>query len=283
MGKDEKDEKALSVVDRDVPDVQVDDRWAIERINPKAALERFEAARTLLAKLRPASIQATLSQDWVEMGKNVYLQGTGVERLGPLWGLRFETPKVVREEYDDGHYGYVVSGKVGSSFTGADIYVEGGRSSRDPFFGKDADPMDVRKAAVTNWMTRGASMVCGLRHLTRKDLEDNGIKGVTTVEYKTASKGGSAVSSELKAKQAAFHNELVKRTGDLQAAKDLLKELTRYDAYEKDGRQVPANAGVTSVDNLGEKALNIAQEKLKKHPTFGDTAKKPTREPGEEE
>lgn len=311
---------STAVVDRDIPEVEegaeamdlARQTWNMNKIDPHAALVAFEAAAELLRKLTPASIKATRPQDWVKMGEKVYLQATGVERVAPLWGLYFGEPRITREEYQGGDFSYIVNGKIGSRFTGIEIVVEGARSSSDPFFDafdqdkprefyqmepadKEAwkrahrvapDPMDVRKAAVTNWMTRGASMLCGLRGLTPKDLDDNGIRGVAVVEYGKGQKGGSTAPADLKAEQTRLHNDIHRRTGgDVGAARDLLKEVTKFDAYtKKDGTKVKAHEGYTSTDQIKNPvSIRIAFEKLAKHPIFGDKAKgamPPPEEPG---
>jgi hypothetical protein len=281
--------KEAVAVEREVPDVTegLDSpaAWAMQRVDPVAELAKFEAAAELMKKLIPASIRATRSQDWVKMGNKVYLQATGVERLAPLWGLVFGTPKVVKEPNEDGSYSYIVTGPAYSRRTGVGYQeITGGRSSSDPFFGDDADPLDIRKAAVTNWMTRAASMLTGLRGLTQADLDANGVTGVAEVNYKAGGKGGSAVPADLAAKRTAFWNELVRRAGgDLDIARSALKDCTKYDAYtKKDGSKVPAFDGATSMDRMSETAINIATDRMKKHPVVGDEALASGREPGQE-
>jgi hypothetical protein len=293
-----------AVVEQDAPEV-IDDGpnvgpMMMTKVDPAAELAKFEAAAQLLSKLVPASIRATKPQDWVKMGAKVYLQATGIERLAPLWGLAFGEPKIAREEYEGGEFGYAVSGWVRSRF--GLMHVVGGRSSNDPFFDSfdeekpsgwaemdlqarlawkaqhrvKPDPMDVRKAAVTNWMTRGGSMACGLRGLTPADLEANGIRGVAQVEFGKGGKGGDTAPADIKAKRTALWNDILKRTGgDLEAARNLLQDVTKYGAYtnKATGKEVPAGTGYTDHEKMtNEKAIDIAASKLKKHPMFGDEA-----------
>jgi len=298
-------------VDRDVPDIveaMVKEPWAMVKVDPRAELEAFEATAQLLRSLVPASIKATRPQDWVKMGDKVYLQATGVERIAPLWGLVFGEPHVTREDYPDGEFGYIVRGGAGSRKTGV-FYgtIEGGRSSRDPFFDSfdeekpgnfrdmtrndrdewkrahriPPDPLDVRKAAVTNWLVRSASMLTGLRGLLESDLASAGISGIAQVQFSGGKRGGDAKPADLKAKATALWNDILKRTGgDLEAARQILKEITSYSAYEKDGKTIPAYAGAKSAEDLrSERAIEIAERKLKSHSKFGDTAQ---RDPGAE-
>lgn len=297
---------STATVDREVPDVDegadlATRPWAMTKIDPHAALVAFEAAAELLRKLTPASIKATRPQDWVKMGEKVYLQATGVERIAPLWGLYFGTPTINREDYEGGEFAYIVTGTIGSRFTGIEITVEGARSSSDPFFDSfdeektkenfwdrtseeretwkrrhrvAPDPMDVRKAAVTNWMTRGASMLTGLRGLMPRDLEDNGIKGVASVEYGKGQKGGATATGDLTARRTALWNDILKRTsGKVDEAHQVLKDITKYDSYvnKTTGKQVPAGPGASNTDSLSERALQIAEKKLREHPVFGDS------------
>lgn len=300
---------STAAIEREVPvidDAEPTGPLMMTKVDPAAELAKFDAAAQLLAKLVPATIKATKPQDWIKMGDKVYLQSTGLERIAPLWGLGFSEPKIVREDYPDGSFGYGVSGWVRSRF-GVSHHV-GGRSSADPFFDSfdeekptgwgdmeptaraewkakhrvHPDPMDVRKAAVTNWMVRAGSMICGLRGLTLADLQAQKIDGVTEVAFGKGQKGGDAAPADLKARRTNLWNDITRRTGgDLAAARDLLKEVTKYDAYTKnDGTQLKAFGGATNVDNLSDRAMNVVEQKLKEHPMFGD--KKATREPGEE-
>jgi hypothetical protein len=267
------------------------------KVDPAAELAAFESAAQLLAKLVPTSIKATRPQDWIKMGDKVYLQSTGVERLAPLWGLVFGEPTVTREDYPNGDFAYIVRGPVGSRRTGV-FYkiIEGGRSSSDPFF--DAfdeekpkgfyelpaeekadwkarhriapDPLDVRKAAVTNWMVRAASMLCGMRNLTPADLEAGGIRGVAEVAYRSGQKGGDTVPGDLKAEQVKLGNEVLRRTGgDVEAAKALMLDITKG----KDFKGFDTAARLTK-----DWQIKAAWKNLQAHAIFGDAAGQ--REPG---
>lgn len=291
-----------TAVDREVPDVTDDlapvGGWSMTRVDPVAELAAFEAAAELQKKMITASIRATKPQDWVEMGGKVYLQSTGVERISPLWGLIFGSPEVTEEKYADGSYAYIVTGPVGSRRTGV-FYraITGGRSSADPFFDSfdedkpsgfkqlppseqadwkrdhrlPPDPLDVRKAAITNWTTRGASMLTGLRGLTSADLKAAGIDGVARVEYGAGGRGGDAVPADLAAERTKFGNEVLAATGaDKEAAKKLLKEITA-------GKDFAGFDWVAGIKHQWQ--IDNARKKLDVHPVFGRTRQ---REPGEE-
>lgn len=301
--------KQLVVADREPPDVMTDLQrgpWAMTQIDPKVELAKFEAAAELQRKLVPASIRATKPQDWIKMGDKVYLQATGVERIASLWGLVFGEPDVSRENYEDGNFAYVVTGAAGSRLTGV-FYrgIQGGRSSADPFFDafdtekpqgfrdlppeqREAwkrehriapDPLDVRKAAVTNWQVRAASMLTGLRGLTPKDLADAGVSGVLEVQYGKGARGGDTTPGDLKAESTALWNDILKRTGgELATAKQVLKDITAYPAKEGKYSAFP---GLTSHDGFKDlQKVRMAVSKLKGHPAYGDAAT--AAEPGSE-
>ena len=283
-------ETSLAAIDQDAPDVDTmpDAGYAMAEVDPISELKKFEAAAELMTKLVPATIRVTKPQDWVEMGGKVYLQGTGVERMAPLWGLIFGRPEVERVDYPDGHFDFVVTGPAGSRRTG--VYyrsVTGGRSSRDRFFwprvdgdgkietGERFDPsrhidaLDVRKAAITNWQCRSASMLAGMRGLTPADLKAAGIEGVASVQYQKGSQGGATVTADLKAEQVKLGNEVLERVGgDIESAKALMKSITAADGPGKDGKIFP---GFDSASRLKfDWQIKNAWTKLREHPEFGD-------------
>lgn len=285
-------------VERDIIDMETEPEGqpaaALVKMDPRSVLAEFEATAALIPKLVAASIRVTRPQDWIAVGDKAYLQGTGVERVASMWGLVFGIPSIVREDYPDGEYAYTVTGSIVCRKTGVGYQgVVGGRSSRDPFFDefdeakpqgfrdmkaseRDAwrgahrippDPMEVRKAAVTNWQTRGASMVTGMRGLTLTDLEENGIRGVKKIEYGAGAKGGDTTPADLKAEQTKLANEVLKRVGgNKQDAQTLLKEITAG----KDFTGFDSVAGIKH-----DWQVKNAWKALKAHKVFGDDAKEP--------
>jgi hypothetical protein len=293
-------EQAVNV-DNDVIDVSemsealTPSAWSARDVDPQKELARFEASAELQRRLIPASIKCTKKQDWVDMGGKAYLQATGVERIAPLWGLVFGEPIVEKVELGGGEYYFVAKGFAASKRTGC-FYksIEGGRSSDDPFFdrfdedkpefeawkalGADEkrdwkrahrvppDELDVRKAAITNWQCRAASMLTGLRGLTPEDLAAAGLTGVKKVDYATGTKGG-ATSADLGQARTEFWQDILKRTGgDLEAARKLIKECT---SFKKDDGSMfsgyDSHEGIKSAGMLGN-----AKKKLAAHPIFGD-------------
>lgn len=292
-------------VEIEVPDLGGDDPsklvpWRPADFDPKKELQNFEAMVELQNKMRPASIKATLPEDWIAHGEVAYLQATGVERLAPLWGLLFGRYTVTKIQKAGGAYAFEVRGPVMSRRTGV-VYADavGGRSSDDPFFDSYDEPrppkfnelpgaeqeawkrshrvqpdeLDVKKAAVTNWTTRAATMLAGLRGLTVAYLEANGVKGIKKVEYGSGSRGGDTAPAEIKTARTAFWNDILKAVGgEPAAAKSLLKEITAGKDF----------SGFDSVDSIRfQWQIDNARKKLDAHSIFGK-GKKPQREPGEE-
>jgi hypothetical protein len=130
------------------------------------------------------------------------------------------------------------------------------------------DPLDVRKAAVTNWMTRGASMLSGLRGLTLEDLTAEGLRGVREVTFGSGGKGGDATPSDVKNEQTKLGNEVLRRVGgDKEAARQLLVDITSQEATDKK----KAFAGHKTVATMKQDwQFKPAWAKLQEHPVFGD-------------
>ena len=283
-------------IDREIIDTETETEGtpqAMVRQDPRSVLAEFEATAALIPKLVSASIPVTRPQDWIAVGDKVYLQGIGAERIAAMWGLILGEPRIVREDYPDGEFAYAVTGSVVCRKTGVGYQgVIGGRSSRDPFFDsfdepkpqgfrdlpKDQqaawrethrimpDPMEVQKAAVTNWQTRAASMITGMRGLTLADLTANGITGVTKIEYGAGKKGGDTTPADLKAEQVKLGNEILKRVGgDKTAAADLCREITSN-----------PDKGFKGFDTLTKLTqdwqIKNAWKRLREHATFGDDA-----------
>ena len=172
-----------------------------DEIDALAVIKRVDAITKAIDGAVKVSLQRTNSSDWVAMGGKFYLQASGCQKIRSVWGIYFRDKTVVKENHEDGSYSYYVTGVVGSQlldrFYGKEITNEadGGRSSSDPFFIKGErvpDPMDIRKAAISNFEARAISSFLGLKNFTAEDLEKNGIKTgqVQKVEYQKGAEGG---------------------------------------------------------------------------------------------
>lgn len=185
-----------------------------QEIDSVKVIQRIEAITRSIDGAVKVSLQRTNAQDWVKMGEKYYLQASGCQKIRPVWGIYFRNKEVIKEIHADGSYSYYVTGLVGSQlldrFYGKEITVEadGGRSSNDAFFAKgnrEADPMDIRKAAVSNFEARAISSFLGLKNFTAEDLQRNGIKTdqVAKVDYQKGAEGGGNTQfiSEAQAKR----------------------------------------------------------------------------------
>lgn len=157
-----------------------------------AIANRAEETKDAFKKIIAVSLAVTTVNDWVDMNGKPYLQVSGLEKIGHLFGISwtFDSPDCENEH--DGHYTYTYTG----IFTLGDrsITVEGSRSSKDLFFkqndytkepeksdGKKIYPgkpilerdnkRDVRMSAMTNLIGNGITRILGLRGITYDILE----------------------------------------------------------------------------------------------------------------
>ena len=165
MNQELQNERALEVSATPSPmEVQLDSDKAMARIGSIA---------NVIDKCVKVSVRRTNPDDWVKMGKSYYLQATGAQKIRPIWGIYYRDRKVFREDFAEGGYAYIVQGTVGSKVLDSlygeiTIEVEGGRNANDPFFTKGdrtPDPVDIRKAAVSNWEARAITALLGLKNM----------------------------------------------------------------------------------------------------------------------
>jgi hypothetical protein len=166
------------------------------------AIARIQAVSSVIQGCTLASLQRTNHLDWRKMGDKFYMEASGAQKIRPIWGIYYRNRQVTREPYPDGNYAYLVTGKVGSKvldqlYGEVVIEVDGGRSSNDPFFkgkdgNKEVDPLDVRKASLTNWEARAVTSLLGLKNVSAEDLKKNGVnvEAVQSVEYQKGAEGG---------------------------------------------------------------------------------------------
>lgn len=198
------------MTDKEALELAREDQSALQpwEVDSGKVLTAIQGVTTALDGAVKISLQRTNANDWVKMGDKYYLQASGCQKIRSVWGIYFRDKQVVREDYPDGGYGYYVTGLVGSAVLdrlyGKEVTIEadGGRSSNDGFFsGKDGkkyvDPMDVRKAAISNFEARAIANFLGLKNFTAQDLLKNNIKldAVAKVEYAKGAEGGG--NSEL--------------------------------------------------------------------------------------
>ena len=221
-----------------------------EEVDSVAVIKRVEAITKAIDGAVKVSLQRTNYSDFVKMGGKFYLQASACQKIRSVWGIYFRNKEVIKETNADGTYGYYVTGVVGSQlldrFYGKEITIEadGGRSSKDPFFtGKDGlkepDPMDVRKAAISNFEARAISSFLGLKNFTEDDLRKNGIdvSKITGVEYQKGAEGGgnTALISEPQRKRLFA---MCKTAGISESfLKERLQKLYKIDSTSKIARK----------------------------------------------
>ena len=183
------------------------------QMDSQKAISRLHSINQVIDGAVKVSLQRTNPKDWVRMGERLYLQGSGALKLRAIFGIYFRNREVTKEVYQDGSYGFLVTGIVGSKLLDSlygevTLDIEGGRSSKDPFFTKgnrEPDPLDVRKAALTNFEVRAITALLGLGNMTEQDLTKNGIdvSRIGRVDYQKGAEGGgnTTVISEAQRKR----------------------------------------------------------------------------------
>lgn len=190
--------------------------------------EQAEKRVDALNKIKRAALKATNPRDWTDQNGNPYLQVSGSEKVGRVFGMswRIEEPKYETEE--GGHFSFTYKGEF--SLAGATIEVIGTRSSKDPFFKKykgkgddrvelppsEIDKTDVKKAALTNLFGNGITRMLGLRNLTWDDLKE--FAGITRdqvgrVDYKKNGRTQSDIKNEGDQASAFVPADIRKQTG----------------------------------------------------------------------
>jgi hypothetical protein len=161
-----------------------------------------------LNRIKRAALKATNARDWTDQNGNPYLQVSGAEKVGRVFGVSWRIDEPVFEKEESGHFTYTYKGYF--SLAGAEIEAIGTRSSKDGFFKRydkerkelpasEIDKGDVKKAAYTNLLGNGITRILGLRNLTWEDLQEfAGISKdqVGRVDYKKNGKAQSEIKSE---------------------------------------------------------------------------------------
>jgi len=244
----------LPVIIEELPAVAGDNLIAIA----EAAEKRIAAVK----RIKAAALAVTNAHDWVDQSGKPYLQVSGAEKVARLFGIswRLDEPTIYQEE--DGHYSYNFKGYFAMS-SGAEIEIEGSRSSRDPFFSKSGDSFrpiseidrnDVRKGAMTNCIGNGVTRLLGIRNLTWEEVESAGINRGKTSSVKYAQ------TSEKTDQQKERIRDMVLEMvgGDMEKARAKLKELT---AFKGDKGEV---AGKETVDELTVRQIPVVYGKVEK-------------------
>jgi hypothetical protein len=197
-GEKMEDNTALEVLN-DAPAIADDRLIAVA----EAAERRVEA----MGKIKRMSLKMTNARDWTDQGGKPYLQVSGAEKIGRLFGISWRIDEPVYETEEGGHFGYTYKGYF--TLGGATIEAIGTRSSKDKFFTKYKDgaelPLsaidkgDIKKAAYTNLLGSGITRILGMRNLTWEELQEAGISQDQVggrVDYKKDGKDKERIGSE---------------------------------------------------------------------------------------
>jgi hypothetical protein len=228
-----------------------------------ALAEAAEARVEAINRIKRAALRVTNAHDWVDENGRPYLQVSGAEKVGRLFGVSWRIDEPIFEREEDGHFSYTYRGVF--SLGAAEIEVIGARSSRDPFFsrsrGQDIPPSaidktDVKKAAYTNCIGNGITRILGIRNLTWDDLRDAGISpdGASRVDRQQAE-----MSPEAKGQREQLWSMLLEMAeGDEGKARVLLEAATRFTG--RDGKEV---AGKRDLSQVSERAIGPTYRKVK--------------------
>jgi hypothetical protein len=150
--------------------------------------DRAERAIEAVKKIKRIALAVTNKQDWVDEGGKPYLQSSGAEKIGPLFGISWLIdPEPTREVDADGHYSYNYRGTFTHSVNGKErsITAIGSRTSKDDFFrvryrnnqrvelpANEVDKESVKQAAHTNCLVNGITRILGIRNLTWEEVEE---------------------------------------------------------------------------------------------------------------
>lgn len=251
------DEKVNEEIMPNLPVAIIDDNL-IEIAN--MAEKRIEAIK----KIKSIVFRVTNSRDWIDQNGNPYLQASGGEKVGGVFGIswRIDEPQLLIEE--DGHYSYTYKGYF--SMGSRTIEFVGSRGTKDPFFSKahgeaiplsEIDRNNVRKSALTNLIGNGVTRILGIRNLTWEELEAAGIKRDKTSKVTYDKK---EMSDEGKDFRKKIGDMLLEMAGNdkAEAAKLLLVYTTFID---KSGKKVN---GKQSLADVSEKAMPVTYGKVEK-------------------
>lgn len=224
----------------------------------------------MMARAIPLAISSTNENDWSFIGNNLWLDGTGAEKVARRFGVTFGRPTIRREWDEDAKgrfYNFICEGEGWLSERDR-IWVEGTASSRDDFLtrnGKvDADSNDIRKKAFTNWEVNIVTRLLGLRGITGEDLRAANLKPelIARAEFKSSQEsgeGGAMVGGKTPIEmRLAISQKLIEEFPDDEGAREAkLKITTAFTT--KDGKSI---AGIPDIAMLSGKRLEIAYGKI---------------------
>lgn len=228
------------------------------------------------------AIQQTNEEDWILQGGKPYLEGTGAEKIAPIFGVRVTgiVRSIENGVDEDGttvgmkwrRFRHDATGEiaVGNRVVYSLQGLFGSSWTKDDFFGKtktgfkplaDIDMRDLEYKSYTDLMRVAVVRLVGLRSVTVDELK---AAGLDLTKIKDVQRGAE-FNDEEKKKQEEFL-EIAKRMVGTDAAKikSLTREMTSWKT--QDGKDM----GVDNITLKGGKQLDIALDKLKKKAESAD-------------
>ncbi len=222
-----------------------------------AVAEQAEKRITAMSKIKAMSLKVTNPYDWTDQGGKPYLQVSGAEKVGRLFGISWRIDEPVFEIEEGGHFSYTYKGYF--TLGGSTIEAIGTRSSKDGFFKKydngaelppsAIDKGDVKKAAYTNLLGNGITRILGMRNLTWAELAEAGIRQeeVQKVNFKEKGKAKEKIASD----GATFIEAFVT---------DIRQQTKKRDGTPMKSPLYKINAEGTEYKTFDEKVANFAKE-----------------------
>jgi len=236
----------VGVADQENVPVIADDRLVALA---EAAEKRIDA----MSKIKKIALKVTNPHDWIDQNGKPYLQVSGAEKVGRVFGISWRIDEPVLEPGEGGHFGFTYKGYF--TLSGVTIEAIGSRSSKDGFFKKygysqkdnegnnvktelppsEIDRGDVKKSAYTNCIGNGITRLLGIRNLTYEDLD--AFAGITKgmldkVAYKKNGKQTGDIKSEGAITSVISIADIRKQTGTNAKTK---KAWTKYVIRDSDG------------------------------------------------
>jgi len=117
-----------------------------------ALAENAEKRVDALNKIKKAALKATNPRDWTDQNGNPYLQVSGSEKVGRVFGISWRIDEPVFEKEEGGHFGYTYKGYF--ELAGAEIEAIGTRSSKDGFSRNMTIPKKIMMAIQSRQSSR---------------------------------------------------------------------------------------------------------------------------------
>jgi len=186
----------------------------VEHRNSVALMEDLQRQVELSEKTRNMAVKMTRPGDWLAMGKEVYLQAKGAERIAQAAGyvrVIKDGPITEWHDDDDGKYFTVrYTVELYDQYGNLQIQEQGFASSRDKFLGtgkgaklEQVDRTVIERKALNNGTVRAITRKFGLRGLTTDDLKSFGGKvEIQKVEYKSGKSSSNSSTKSTPAKQS---------------------------------------------------------------------------------